>query len=457
MDVREDALHDRAAASCTTGRGRGRAATASTRTGNGADLAGEFAGARPLQRPRRDPPPPARRGPRRRSGDAQDRFGAGGGRYVDRLDDGPRVRLPGGCGAGPGGGLDDPPRTSRGSGFVPLFETMKTCAPPARSWPALLVDPFGAASELRGDVAEMMLGYSDSNKDGGITTRSGRSTAPSSASATREEHGSRLISSMAAAARSGAAAVRRATPSWPCRRDRGRRIKITEQGEVISDKYLLPSVAARRTWTSILTAASLLTTALHRGATHARYAGRWTGRSTLIASAARSTARWSNPRLPDYFLASTPVEELGELNIGSRPARRRVRRRCATSLRAIPWVFGWTQSRQICPGGSGSAAGWSGLQAGSASGSRDVSASGVLATLVSNVEMTLAKTDLEIAARYVPELVAPYLHAIFDVIRAEHERTLAQVKRAHRPGELLGQVPVAARTLARARALRRPV
>jgi phosphoenolpyruvate carboxylase len=149
----------------------------------------------------------------------------------------------------------------------------------------------------------------------------------------------------------------------------------------------------------------------------------------------------------EYFRTSTPVEELGAMNIGSRPARRGGGGGGIESLRAIPWVFGWTQSRQIIPGwyGLGTALEYAyaeGLEA------DDMFADWrFFQTLVSNVEMALVKTDMEIAARYVQELVRPALHEIFTDIRDEYERTLRQVKRLTRQEELLDKLPVLQRTL----------
>jgi phosphoenolpyruvate carboxylase len=335
---------------------------------------------------------------------------------------------------------------------VPLFETIEDLRSAARTMDAYWSIPeVQRLVALQGDVAEVMLGYSDSNKDGGITTstwelyRTQREVLRCA-----ERHG---ISVMFFHGRGGSVGrgggpSRDAIRSQPEGTVNGR-IKLTEQGEVISDHYGNRSIATAQIELLLraVTEASLIPVEFGEGADRSEL---WFGIMDRLSTVAyrKYRALVDQEGFEQYFRASTPVEELGAMNIGSRPARRGGQSGF-DALRAIPWVFGWTQSRQIIPGwyGLGTALEYA-RNEGLGAQLNDMFANWrFLQTLVSNVEMTLTKTDLDIAWCYVSALVPEGSQYIFEQIRDEHERTVRQVKQLTGQAELLDRFPVLQRTL----------
>ncbi len=350
-------------------------------------------------------------------------------------------------------GLIDLPANVARIGFVPLFETIGDLRSIGVVLRALLADEgYRRIVELRGDKQEVMVGYSDSNKDGGIMTSQWEiHKALREIAKVSKETGISIVvfHGRGGTIGRGGGPTNASILSQPAGVINGA-VKITEQGEVIADKYGLPQLAHRNL--DLAVAAVLEASLSHRKArTEPATMERWNQVMTLMSDEAYLTYRsfLETPDMVEYFNTSTPVEELGEMNIGSRPARRSGSSSGISDLRAIPWVFGWTQSRQILPG-------WFGVGSALAEARRLGHESDLAAmfqdwqffkTFISNVEMTLSKTDIDIAQHYVTSLVRPELHHFFDTVVAEHDLTVSQIRELT-GSDLLSDLPLLKRTLA---------
>ncbi len=308
----------------------------------------------------------------------------------------------------------------------------------------------------RGAAQEVMLGYSDSNKDGGyLTSRWELFKAQVELVETFRRHDIRLrlFHGRGGSVGRGGGPTYEAILAQPGGTVQGQ-IRVTEQGEVIGAKYSNAEVGRRNL--EVLAAATLEATVLG-GAGHAAPPHYLEALAKLSANAidAYRNLVYETPGFEDYFWESTVITEIAELNIGSRPASRN-KSRSIENLRAIPWVFSWSQCRLMLPGWYGFGAAvdaWLGEQK---DGCDDRLALlqemyrewPFFASVLSNMEMVLAKADIAIASRYADLVTDPELRvAIFGRIRAEFESTVASLLRIMGTDELLAGNPQLARSI----------
>ena len=341
-----------------------------------------------------------------------------------------------------------------GCNVVPLFETIADLRNAAAAMDALLSIPvYARMLAARGKAQEVMLGYSDSNKDGGyLTSRWELFKAQTELVATFRKHGirMRLFHGRGGSVGRGGGPTYEAILAQPGGTVQGQ-IRVTEQGEVIGAKYANAEVGRRNL--EVLAAATLEATLL--GGAGREPEPRYLDALEMLSDSAYGAYRhlvYETPGFEDYFWESTVISEIAELNIGSRPASRNQTRSIET-LRAIPWVFSWAQCRLMLPGwyGFGSAVDAWLLKHGDAGLAllqemhREWP---FFASVLSNMEMVLSKVDVAIASRYADLVTDPGLRAaIFSRIRAELESTLSALLRIMGTDELLAGNPQLARSI----------
>ncbi len=325
---------------------------------------------------------------------------------------------------------------------VPLFETIEDLQAAPAVMRAFLDRPRAAALARARGFQEVMVGYSDSNKDGGYLTSNW--SLHEGALAIRDVFADAGIALQLFHGRGGAVG-RGGGPAFDAIRAQPPgtvvgRIRITEQGEVIASKYGTPAAAEASLETM---AAATLLASLAPPAVGAADAARFYDAMRDISAAAYRDYRalvYETPGFNAFFRAATPITEIAELKIGSRPASRTASDRIE-DLRAIPWVFSWAQARIMLPGwyGAGSA-----LAAFADRGllAEMVAAWPFLAATLSNLEMVLAKSNMRVAARYatlVPD--AALRDRVFARITSGWETTRDALLALTGEAELLDRTP----------------
>ena len=346
---------------------------------------------------------------------------------------------------------------------APLFETIDDLRRAPEVMQRLFDNPaYRKRLAAQGNLQEVMIGYSDSSKDGGILTSSWELSKAQErlwevARASGVEL--RLFHGRGGTVGRGGGPSHEAILAQPSGTVAGR-IKITEQGEVISSKYSLPEIAMRslELTTAAVIAASMPPPEQQPGQEEKQepQLEHWQSAMERISADAFATyGRFvrETDGFFDYFTQATPVEELQHMRIGSRPAKRKQGSKSLGDLRAIPWVFGWTQSRHLLPG-------W--LAVGTALENFIAEAPRKnLALLremygrwrffhstVSNIEMTLAKADFQIARQYAERLPEPNLGArIFKMLEDEYERSCRVILQITEEKHLLEKSPVLKRSI----------
>ena len=342
-----------------------------------------------------------------------------------------------------------------GAGFVPLdiaplFETVDDLKRGPETLAALFGDPvYRAHLAARGDRQVVMLGYSDSGKDGGtVASRWGLQRAQVELLEAAQGIGIRLafFHGRGGSASRGGGKITPALMASP-RGSVAGNFRVTEQGEVIHRKYGIRALALRSLEQMV---GATLRASLRPRLAEAREA---TWRETMagISNYSRDAYRAfvDAPDFVDYFRAATPIDVIEKMTLGSRPSRRGTMVG-VESLRAIPWVFAWTQCRAVLTA-------WYGLGSGLERAAAEFGEARLLEmsrdwaffrVMLDDVDMVLAKCDLDIAERF-SKLSGPLHERFFPVITAEFERTRHWVLRLRGASDLLSSDPRLAESIRR--------
>ncbi|SDX35682.1 Phosphoenolpyruvate carboxylase, type 1 [Collimonas sp. OK242] len=346
---------------------------------------------------------------------------------------------------------------------IPLFETI----PDLRRAAAIMeqfmaLPPVARVIARQGQLQEVMLGYSDSNKDGGFLTSNWELYKAEIQLVRVFDRASvklRLFHGRGGTVGRGGGPSYQAILAQPPGTVNGQ-IRLTEQGEIIASKFSNPEIGRRNL--ELLVAATLEASLMPHNADskQTKKLGEFEQLMDGLSERAYQSYRnlvYETPGFTDYFFAATPIAEIAELNIGSRPASRKATRRIE-DLRAIPWGFSWGQCRLLLPGwyGFGSAIeSW--LEEGKDSKLRTQKLATLramykewpfFATLLSNMDMVLSKTDLAVASRYAGLVTDRKLrNSIFKRIVDEHERTSSILSAITGAKDRLSGNPLLARSI----------
>ncbi|MCY9513752.1 phosphoenolpyruvate carboxylase [Paenibacillus apiarius] len=333
---------------------------------------------------------------------------------------------------------------------VPLFETIDDLHEAPGIMKTLFDLPvYRSAVSAMNDMQEIMLGYSDSNKDGGAFTANWElRVALKELTAMAQNYDVKLkfFHGRGGALGRGGMPLNRSIMAQPPHTI-GAGIKITEQGEVLSSRYSMQGIAYRslEQASSALIQAAMLARTPHSDL----YESKWKELMESISQASLKKYQdliFRDPGFLSYFKESTPLPEVGELNIGSRPSKRKNSDRFE-DLRAIPWVFAWTQSRYLLPAWYAAGTGLQSFYQGKEENMeilRDMYQHySFFQSMIDSLQMALAKADLVIAKEYANMIKDETIRdRIFTAIEEEHQLTTDLILQITGQEEILDNVPV---------------